>query len=411
MPSLVSYATLLMLALVVTSGWAQAASFTFTLQPGWNLISFPVLPEDRSPAAVFGAMKAVVGRRPLYPSNLRMVLATGADRPSRFPIEGNCWSFPVQNRNCDRVPPDQSPPLPTICPSEPLQQIEFGKAYWAYLVDIGQNSQFTLEGQPAPAIALTLEPGWHALGLVGADETIKEAKTFLGESSSDTTPNIGAMATWDANKQCFDYSSKHKEIEKQKGYLVKILNRLNIEPRLLITLVDTKDQGEAPKHFRIPSNKNQLILDFTNPGKGVLQWQAKLLPTPSNIDQKFKSLNKEELEKVISLSLVRNSASPSNTTATTAQGTATIEGQWLKINLKSAQLPPGRYLAQLAINTNINDNDERLYNLEFDATGLDGEWRGQAKIETVNNKPAIISDIDLWLQLFRVEIDGYTIYQ
>jgi hypothetical protein len=62
MPSLVSYATLLMLALVVTSGWAQAASFTFTLQPGWNLISFPVLPEDHSPAAVFGAMKDSTGK-------------------------------------------------------------------------------------------------------------------------------------------------------------------------------------------------------------------------------------------------------------------------------------------------------------------------------------------------------------
>lgn len=57
MPSLVLYALLFML--IPVSGWAQAApsAHTFTLQPGWNLISFPVLPEgDRSPAAVFGAM-------------------------------------------------------------------------------------------------------------------------------------------------------------------------------------------------------------------------------------------------------------------------------------------------------------------------------------------------------------------
>lgn len=37
---------ILLILLLPASGWAQAAAQTFTLQPGWNLISFPVLPEQ-----------------------------------------------------------------------------------------------------------------------------------------------------------------------------------------------------------------------------------------------------------------------------------------------------------------------------------------------------------------------------
>lgn len=50
MPSLVSYTFLILLVLV--PGWANAETQTFTLQPGWNLISFPVLPQNHSPAMV-----------------------------------------------------------------------------------------------------------------------------------------------------------------------------------------------------------------------------------------------------------------------------------------------------------------------------------------------------------------------
>lgn len=404
--------SILLILLLPASGWAQAATqtFTFTLQPGWNLISFPVLPEDRSPDKVFGAMKAVSGGQPLYqstgPSSLRVAFAAGTNPVGRFPNVGNCPSWPVLRR-CDVGSSDPTLPLPTTCSSEPLQQLEFGKAYWVYLQNIGQDFKFTLEGQPTPAIALDLNPGWQALGLVGATKSVKEARIFLGETSSNAESNniVKSMATWDARNQCFDYLSKYKEIDQGKGYFVHLLNPLQLKPQLRITPVGAHESNaapqETPERMRISSKKNELILDFTNPGRGVLQWQAKLLPTPSNVGQNFKSLNDKDLQKVLSLSLVGDSAGPS----ATAEGIATIErGSWLKISVRSAGLPPGRYLAQLEINTNINESDKRLYDLEFDATGLDGEWRGQVRIET-DNKPAI-DDIDLRLQLFRVELDG-----
>src|SRR5262245_13082891 len=58
---------------------ATAASQTITLQPGWNLITFQVLPDDRSPAGVLAALKSETGNNPLYnsaaPANSNVVAA------------------------------------------------------------------------------------------------------------------------------------------------------------------------------------------------------------------------------------------------------------------------------------------------------------------------------------------------
>src|ERR1700730_4033763 len=58
------------LAQILVSLWTNTAqaqtSQLITLQPGWNLITFQVLPQDRSPEAVFGALHSEETGQPLY---------------------------------------------------------------------------------------------------------------------------------------------------------------------------------------------------------------------------------------------------------------------------------------------------------------------------------------------------------
>ena len=438
MPSLVLYALLFML--IPVSGWAHAApsAHTFTLQPGWNLISFPVLPEgDRSPAAVFGAMKR--DQQPLYQADgyppLRMVFAAGADPAGRFPPDGAaCPPLPVLNPGCE-PDPDHTPPLPTSCPSDLLQQLEFGRAYWVYLEDIDPGAKFTLQGQSAPPTLLNLTKAsdqdnrWTGIGLTGVEDKSVNIQSFFGRSmfgnlvQATARPVLGTVVKWDSNKKCFDYyypedpdGSDFRELELGQGYLVKVLRSPDkpFEPRLRVMQGTTELTDD--QRLTLPPTENELALDLLTTHGGALTWQARLSPmtAPDHGGTGARLLGQEDLPRVLSLAAetlenTRIADQPKSQTcagaATTAKGIAFAElGNQLKIQVDRTCLPPGRYLTRLELEANTGE--KRSYILEVSAAGLDGEWHGRATIDTVNGKSNPVPDIDLVLQLFRVEIGG-----
>lgn len=437
MPSLVLYALLFML--IPVSGWAHAApsAHTFTLQPGWNLISFPVLPEgDRSPAAVFGAMKR--DQQPLYQADgfppLSMVFAAGAGPAGRFPNDGtDCPTLPALASDCE-TDPDQTPPLPTSCPSEPLQQLEFGRAYWVYLEGINQGAKFTLQGQSAPPTPLNLAKAndqdnmWTGIGLTGVEDQSVNIQSFFGRSmfgnlvQATFRPVLGTVVKWDNNKKCFDYyypedpdGSDFKELELGQGYLVKVLRSPDkpFEPRLRV-MQGTTELTHGGQQLTLPPTENELALDLlTAQGGAALTWQARLSPMKAPKPEET-GLGQEDLPRVLSLVAetlenTRIADQPKSQTcagaATTAKGIAFAElGNQLKIQVDRTCLPPGRYLTRLELEANTGE--KRSYILEVSAAGLDGEWHGRATIDTVNGKSNPVPDVDLVLQLFRVEIGG-----
>ena len=430
MPPPVLYPFLILLVLV--PGWANAEIQTFTLQPGWNLISFPVLPQDHSPAMVFGAMKRVRGGQPLYQPNgsssLRVALPAGIDPEGRFPNSGDCPKPPLPNDTCTVDPLKQTPPLPNSCPSAPLQTLEFGKAYWVHLEGINQGEKFTLEGEPAPPTALPLTPGWVGFGLTGVDQPVN-VQAFFGRdrfggiSKPDVSPTLGDVVRWDPEEQCFEYyyaddpdGSAITQIEQGRGYLVKVLKTPTppFKPQLRLIQGTTVLSTTTSQRLTILPTDNELTLDVLTPEGGALTWAATLLPIPASASETAQGLRQEDLPFVFTLSTEAIGAATGRSeqpiqasveTATMVKGIAFAElGNQLKIKVNRTHLPPGRYLAKLDIVANTGEH--RSYDLEVSATGLDGEWQGRATIDTVNNKSNPVPDIDLVLQLFRVEVGG-----
>ena len=144
--------------------------FTLELTHGWNMISFPVLPENSSPDAIFGGYYVLYG--------------WDAEN-NRYVLHADSGSF-----------------------IEPDPDVEAGVGYWAYVLE---DENVTLLGAPVDQLTLSLRQGWDLIG-----------PPYGGSSIADPAddPDISVLPwafTWNARERGY---SMTQLLEAGRGYWV-----------------------------------------------------------------------------------------------------------------------------------------------------------------------------------------------
>jgi hypothetical protein len=116
------------------SGSLEKPATNLLLSAGWNFISFPSLPTDKSVTKVFADVS----------SNVRII-----------------WGYDNANKAWKKYKPGVS--------DNTLTTIEGGKGYWVYM-DASGNIDMT--GWTASTAPIPLYPGWNLIGYNGNDGTI-----------------------------------------------------------------------------------------------------------------------------------------------------------------------------------------------------------------------------------------------
>ena len=153
--------------------------FTLELTQGWNMISFPVLPENPSPDSIFG--------------NYYVLYRWDAEN-KRYVLHADSGSF-----------------------IEPDPDVEAGVGYWAYVLE---NENVDLLGVPVNQLTLNLRPGWNLIG-----------PPYGGSSIADLADNPDSSVipwafTWNAHEKSY---SMTQLLEAGKGYWAYALRDCTLE--------------------------------------------------------------------------------------------------------------------------------------------------------------------------------------
>ena len=119
------------------SGSLEKPATNLLLSAGWNFISFPSLPSDKSVTKVFADVS----------SNVRII-----------------WGYDNQNKKWQVYKPKVQGSTFDV-----IENIESGKGYWVYM-DASGNIDMT--GWTASTAPIPLYPGWNLIGYNGNDGTI-----------------------------------------------------------------------------------------------------------------------------------------------------------------------------------------------------------------------------------------------
>ncbi|WP_295398872.1 hypothetical protein [uncultured Thiocystis sp.] len=435
------------------------------LQNGWNFVSFSALPEgDHSPQRLLDQLRDSHGKT----GSLRAILTANGDR--HWTAEGTqvgAVGLPTLSTTCSPIPlprpclqeradtdcrASQLPALPKDWPIDDLQQIEIGQAYWIYADQLPLGGRcVALEGaEPASASSIKLPVGWTPLVLTGTQQAIPIADYF----GSQTLEKVAGIVRWDPRNASWvaydplgpyragkaDESSKEaadqtswrtskpdceaagafQDFVPGIGYWVGMKQAVELVPQLHYQLSSQHSTEDKTQVLKFGPEQNTLDLflnsaDAQHSG-GALTWHAEIQPVSDTkrLADSGILLTQRTIDDLKLLSLSRPtvtepSSSDSQTTTAARQIslTGTVGGaiQRLQLQLDRRHLPEGRYLAELHLSANASESDYR-FPIEIESTGLDGEWHGMATIETVNGYRNKVPDIDLVLQLFRVQVPG-----
>jgi hypothetical protein len=415
-----------------------------TLQPGWNLITFQVLPDQRSPAAVFAALKSETGNKPLYnsaaPASSNVVAAYELSAVQ----SGLGGSMEFQWRGFRAAGIDKLSEVPRIQPSDShvatggeITALEFGQAYFVFVTAILSDSRYRIEGSPAPgSTRVEFQPDWNLIGVPlqaeESDEPINRMPIGSVFRPGDLA-NVKRILRWDGSSQQFRTykvgeadQSEFQLLDAQAGYWVEVKAAFALEPELVVQAPADSDlppladappaqvgklwspgpedveiglPGEPPifddastqRLLRIDTHQTSLDLPFYNKGGGVLGWRAELLPYLGAHASPAVALATPD-QVALALSLPR------------ARGLALASTEVLKIAVDRSRLPPGTYLARLKVSASTGQ--ERSFDVVLQAAGLEGQWVGKVVIETVNGRRNAIADIDLNIQLTQDDLPG-----
>ena len=122
----------------VTAQFSKPAqSIQISLTSGWNFISFPNLPTDKSVTKVFADVS----------SNVRII-----------------WGYDNQNKKWQVYKPKVQGSMFNV-----IENIESGKGYWVYM---DASGKIDMTGWTASTASIPLYPGWNLIGYNGNDGTI-----------------------------------------------------------------------------------------------------------------------------------------------------------------------------------------------------------------------------------------------
>lgn len=349
---------------------AQTTQFqTNSLASGWNLIAFQVIPPDANPASVFAPLGANFVAAWTYDNSFHQW--TRYARPGTAEATNN-----------------------TIMA---MSDVELGRGYWVYMT---APATWVVSGQtPALTPGVSMTNGWNLVSIptgrggltdsvnmlslfavAGLDyDTILKWESGLYRKFTPTDTDVDDFVLFDANK----------------GYWVRVKSpgTFNLQPKLLSSVradVDVEPQGNYPSFEDLqispsptplnPADQTHLVflpgedvqqLALANSGGGILAWD--LVWTP----QDATNVNWLQLSA--------------------ASGITTIENDVIQLFLDRTQLPKGTYQGTLLLKTTAGN---RSFHVVANVTDVRGEWRGVAKIATVNGKNNEVADIDLHMDFF-----------
>jgi hypothetical protein len=363
------------------------------LSPGWNLITFQVLPTNANPSAVFGTN--------LFKS---------------------AWTF--DNSSGDWFQYGRtSPTAKDANQIKPMRAVELGRGYLVNY-DGPSGANWVVTGNaPTNAVSQNLRQGWNLLGVPG--QTGGVDLNILSVFKPGDLDKIQFIARWDAAQQApqlYDpknaISSQFQFLDPNLAHWILATAQVSIQPEMVVEAPGDSDllplhvpavsEGQpwipGPEDIshelpgartvfrtratktaiRIPKGQDSFLLPLYNRGGGILIWNASFLPRVSQGGAI--GLNSGEVTRVLSLAQ--------------SSGLTSSETDTLKIFVDRTHLSSGIYLAQLKV-VSPNTSQTKTFDLVLDVGGLDGQWRGTATIQTVNGKSNTVADVDLFVHLFQ----------
>ena len=353
-------------AVLLLAGWtslAAADTQTFRLDPGWNLISFQVVPTNPSPAVVFGP------------------LGVAFERAFSYDSASAAWSTYARTGTND-----------ASLAASPLPPVDVGRAYWVYMNQLVPAWAVT-GSVPAVTPAVNLRQGWNLVGLpTGAgqlpesvniqavlaaagldyDTILRWEQTLYGKFTPADT-DINDWTTFDPNRGLW-INVKTPSFSLQPKLLASVRADVDNEPFNNYPSYEDLRLSDSPTplgannqtHIAFLPGEDTQTLGIANTGGGILLWEASVTNAPWLI-----------------LSATR--------------GVTTIENDLVYLYLDRQNLAPGRYTATLNLRTTAGN---RAFTVVANVTGLAGEWRGQAVIASANGRHNPLPEVDLHVSFF-----------
>lgn len=337
---------------------------TLSLNAGWNLIAFQVVPTNPSPAAVFGSLGGAFQRAFSYDAASGVWSTFGAGATT-----GETVTLPQ------------------------MSEITLGKGYWIYMNQ--PVASWPVSGaSPTLTPPVNFSPGWNMIGVPAGASSLSQPVNILAVLTASGL-NFGPVLRWEQSLYTkFDPSGATVDdfttFDPNRGYWVNIkgTSTFALQPKLLATTRADQDNapyGNYPSYEDVvvsdsptplgpadqttirffPGEESQ-VLALSNVGGGILLWQAVVSNAP----------------------WLRLSAS---------QGVTTLENDVVTLSLDRSMLLPGRYQTMLTLETTAGS---RTWKIIADVAPLAGDWRGVATINSVNGRHNAVPDIDLEVAFF-----------
>ena len=346
------------------AAWVSQASQTqsIRLDPGWNLVSFQVVPPDASPAVVFGT------------------LGTAFERAFAYSNPTKAWtSFSRAGAtDANRI--------------NPMSSLDVGQAYWVFMNQV--VPQWQIIGDP-PAItpAINFSQGWNLVGLPTGAGTLSEPVNMLSVLAVSGF-DYDVILRWErtlyakftpADGDVDDFTT----FDPNRGFWVNVKSAsFSLQPKLLASVRGDQDiepvgNYPSPEDLRLsesptplgPNEQTHIVflpgedvqqLALANTGGGILLWELAVTNAPWLV-------------------------------VSATRGVTTIENDVINLYLDRRSLQKGTYQTTVTLRTTAG---ERVFRVVANVPGLGGDWRGEATILTANGRHNPLPQIDLHLSFF-----------
>jgi subtilisin-like proprotein convertase family protein len=375
---------------------AHAAMQRIALQPGWNLVSFAVVPDDPAVTAVLAPLIAADNFEAL-------------------------WAYDAQSGSWSRFPA-------AVAGGAAVTVIEDGRGYWLKVL---RAATLDVEGDASMASGPdNLAPGWNLVGFALDEDrpyervirsaSVRQIWTFDAVEGEF----IGVVITAQGLVAREDFIN----LQAGRGYWLFANEQLSLAPVLgtglpadldVPPLLPTESTDVAVPFSQITPGDidingdgfydrtaTQRGLDFGerlniqpisifNQGSGVLSWRIAIVDAEEKPWLRFRIVEPD---------------TNAQTLVTELTGTLASETDVVDLVIDRTGLPPGPLEAEVLLITNaagLPPPGEARRTIAVHATvaDLDGDYQLDAEIDTVNGKPADLPDPRLTLSLYK-DSDG-----
>ena len=378
--------------LLVSSPVANADTQTINLNVGWNLISFAVLPQDKTPANVLQSLENAA-------------------------ILNSIWGYDAAAQDWSTYPS----PFAGTGASE-ITGLETGKGYW---IKVASATQLVINdpGNSVQAAPMDLQLGWNLFGSVssvpqayqnvfnGVSVTeLAQFDSLAGQFNRVVIPAIGTPSPEDFT-----------ELLPGLGYWVFVTQLSDIEP-----VLGTALPGDIDVDPLLPAPVPNIPTPWTSVDPGDIDIgldgfydrpeTQRAVDLGDNLDRQNLSIfNTNTGIMNYKVSVVNASSTPwlkllqidevtgAETLVTEITGSVTTETAIVQLVGDRIGLLPGQETGQIRIESNGGAANEPLRDIvvTMDVADLVGDYRILVNIDTVNGKKADLHNPRYFMSLYR----------